>query len=484
MGVIFTFIMGLLMSFEPITDNDWFWHYVVGNFISTNKTIPNHELFTWHGDYSWISHEWLTEAIMYKLTPVGCLIIMLVIFLLLYILMAKNLRVKLNKVFDYKLLYLLLMTVFFKVCGPRPYVISLLFFAYLVYALFTYVDHEQNRKLLYSIPILQLLWVNLHGGSSSLAYIFLIGVLLCHIFLKLIRFKIPRIDNVLLSSNQFKNISLVLLLTIIATCINPFGIKMLLYPFTNMSDSNMINYILEWESPSFHGYLGLYIFIMIVAPLFNLMLYKKDMKLHELAFQLLFLYMALKSQRFVGMYGIYSTWTIGKYFFVTDNIYDTMKKPFIKYTKIIYPSFITILIVILMIVGYNQFKVINNIGIIDNDGFYSDDAVLKLIELKPGRLYNDYSQGGYLLYKLDQYNALEDIKVFSYGLGDVFSKEILPDNVKLQDLLDDPKFLLDKYDFDYLITTRNHVLHYYLEESNDYSLVYSDDMCYIFKKGL
>ena len=39
---------------------------------------------------------------MYKLGPVGCITIMLVIFLGLYILMAKMLRVKFKKIFDYE----------------------------------------------------------------------------------------------------------------------------------------------------------------------------------------------------------------------------------------------------------------------------------------------------------------------------------------------------------------------------------------------
>ena len=90
MGVVFTFIIGLLMSFEPITDNDWWWHYVIGHYISNNHVIPKEELFTWHGPYAWTSHEWLTELIMYKLGTWGCLIIMLIIFLLLYIIMAKS----------------------------------------------------------------------------------------------------------------------------------------------------------------------------------------------------------------------------------------------------------------------------------------------------------------------------------------------------------------------------------------------------------
>ena len=275
MGVIFTFIVGLFMCFEPITDPDWFWHYVIGNFISNNKVIPDHELFVWWKDYAWTAHEWLTELIMYKLGLWGCLIIMLIIFLLLYILLAKNLRVKLKKIFDFKLLYLLMLTVFFKVTGPRPYIISLLFMAYLVYILFKYIDEPKKySKLIWTIPILQILWVNFHGGSSSLPYLFVLGTLLCHIFMKYLPIKIDRIEKELLDKKQFKTLSIILVLTILATFINPFGITMLFYPWTNMVDNNMLDIIIEWNSPSFHGYLGIYVFIMMAVPIFNLILYK------------------------------------------------------------------------------------------------------------------------------------------------------------------------------------------------------------------
>lgn len=483
MAIIVCMLLGLFMAFEPITDNDYFWHIVIGKWINTNHTIPTKELFSWASGKPWVAHEWLNELIMYKAGNIGCLIIMLVIFAVLYILMAKMLKLEWKKIFDFKLCYFLLMTVFFKVTGPRPYIVSLVFLAYLVYVLFSYLDDKKwAQKMIYTLPVLQILWVNFHGGSSSLIYLFIIGVLLCDIFVKIFKFKPNRWNTFKLEKQQIKTLCLVLVLTILASCLNPFGPKMLLYPFSNMLDSSMTSYILEWNSPSFHNFLGLYIFVMIAFPLFNLILQKKDMKLHEVGFQLMFLFMALKSQRFIGMYGIYSCWNIGKYFFVTDDIYETLKKPFKKFEKLIYYFTCVILVLGTALVGYKQISSFNRTGVIDNDGFYSDEAVQKLIELKPERLYNDYSQGGYLLYKLDSYNHVDDVKVFSYGLGDVFSKDLLPDTVNLQDLYEDPKAILDEYNFDYLITTVNHTLHYYLEASSDYELVFSDDMCYIFKK--
>ena len=483
MGVIFTFIIGLLMAFEPITDNDWFWHYVIGDWVNTTHIIPKSELFSWYGNFPWTSHEWLTELIMYKLTPFGCIIIMLIIFLLLYFIMAKMLKVKLSKIFDFKLIYLLLMTVFFKVTGPRPYIISLLFFAYLVYVLFSYIDEKPwAKKLVWTIPVLQILWVNFHGGSSSLAYLFIIGTLICDGIVRILPKQFDRFAEKKLSKEQIKTLFIVLILTIIGSCLNPFGVNMLFYPFSNMADTSMLDYILEWASASFHGMFGIYLFIMIALPLFNLILTKDKMKLHEIGFQLLLFFMALKSQRFIGMYGIYSTWCLGKYFFIKEDFYEWIKRPFQKFSKYITIGFSIILILIMVAVGYKQINAFANTGIIDNDGFYSDQAIEKVIEIQPERMYNDYSQGGYLLYKLNEYNALDKVKVFGYGLGDVFSKTILPDSVNLADLYKDPREILNKYDFDLILTTKNHTLHYFLDECDDYKLIYSDDMCYIYVK--
>lgn len=483
MGIIICILLGLLAAFEPITDNDYFWHVVIGKWIFNNKTIPTHELFSWASGKEWVAHEWLNELIMYLAGDMGCIILMLIIFLILYIIMAKMLRLKFNKLFDFKLCYFLLMTVFFKVTGPRPYIVSLVFLAYLTYILFNYIDNKDKyKKLIYTLPILQILWVNFHGGSSSLTYLFIIAILLCQAFISIFKFKPNKWNSNILDKEQIKTLSIVLILTIICSCLNPFGIKMLLYPFSNMADSSMTSYILEWNSPSFHNFLGLYIFIMIAFPLLNLILTKDKVKLHEIGLQFMFLFMCLKSQRFIGMYGIYSCFSIGKYFFVTNDIYEYLRKPFIKYEKAITVLFSTFLVVFTIIFGYKQISNFINTGVTDNDGYYSEEAVKKLISLKPVRLYNDYGQGGYLLNRFDYYNVTDEVKIFSYGLGDVFSSDLLPDTTNLQDVLTDPLEILDKYNFDYLITTSSHTLHYYLEARSDYEIVYQDDMCYIFKK--
>lgn len=487
MGIIFTFLMGLLMSLGPITDNDVFWHWIVGKWIDINKQIPSKELFSWYGakmDYDWVSHEWLSEWIMYKVGPIGCIILMMLIFIGLYFLMFKMLKINAKKLFDFKWLYLLLMTVFFRVTGPRPYIISLLFFAYLIYVLFNYLDEAKPifKKLIWTIPVMQILWVNLHGGSSSLPYVYLIGILLSDLALRIIPNCSKRWGEYLLPKDKRKTLLLLLISVLVASLINPTTYEILLYPFTNMTDTSMLENILEWASPSFHGFLGIYIFIMIVFPLFNMMFTEKKYKFYEIAIFALMLFMCLKSQRFVGMFGIYATWMLGKYFFVTDEIYSGLRKPFKKYEKIITWCFCGILLLAISFVGYKQISSFNHV--IDNNGFYSDENIQTVIELQPKRLYNDYGQGGYLLYKLDEFDALDDVKIFSYGLGDVFSNDVLPDSAALSSMKKYTNFdkIFEKYDFDVILTAKMYPLHYYLDARCDWKLVQSDDMGSVYVK--
>ena len=77
-------------------------------------------------------------------------------------------------------------------------------------------------------------------------YIFILGVLLTDFFIKLFKINDQRWAGFELDKTQIKTLLINLGLIAIATCINPVGYKLLLYPFTNMADTNMIDYILEW----------------------------------------------------------------------------------------------------------------------------------------------------------------------------------------------------------------------------------------------
>ena len=98
-------------------------------------------------------------------------------------------------------------------------------------------------------------------------------------------------------------------------------------------------------------------------------------------------------------------------------------------------------------------------------------------------MYNDFGQGGYLLYKLDKANALDNMNIFIYGLGDVFSNNILIDTTKLYKLQEDPEKLISKYNFDLMLTVSRSPLCRYLIQNPNWKVLYSDDMNYVFIKN-
>ena len=179
--------------------------------------------------------------------------------------------------------------------------------------------------------------------------------------------------------------------------------------------------------------------------------------------------------------------------FIDDSVYETLKKPCKKFEGTITYIFLSLLLIITVFVANIQIKNFKAIvaknekegytsKVVDNDGYYSDGAIEKLISLKPQRMYNDFGNGGYLLYRLNQYNALNDMNIFIYGLGDVFSNNILPDSKVIYNVQKDIEKLLSKYDFDVMLTVSRSPLCQYLKQSDKWQTEYKDEMNYIFTK--
>ena len=116
----------------------------------------------------------------------------------------------------------------------RPHIFSLLLMTIWYYLLENY--QQRNRNHLYLLPPLMLLWVNLHGGFVS-------GFILLGIYFA------GTAVNYVYSAEQEKAQHLKRLRTyglLIASClfvsvVNPYGIKILLFPFRLISDTFLMD---------------------------------------------------------------------------------------------------------------------------------------------------------------------------------------------------------------------------------------------------
>jgi hypothetical protein len=105
---------------------------------------------------------------------------------------------------------------------------------------------EKDRRLFW-LPVLMLIWVNLHGG-------FLFGFALLGLYLVsgMIRYFSFR-DHRERIGNWLKRLGGVTVLSLLATLANPYGYKLHIHIYQYLSNRFLMDHIDEFLSPNFHG---------------------------------------------------------------------------------------------------------------------------------------------------------------------------------------------------------------------------------------
>ena len=446
-----------LVSFLRI-DPDYFWHISAGDYMLKHGIIK-HDVFSWYMNSKyWMSHEWLFEVLIAFLRNVfGRLHVGIYIFSFLTILVLflffSNKKGYLKNI-PYMLFYLL----FFFLLGinyvqSRPHLISFVLLAITIYVLYDLYENEESKKI-YFLPLVTIIWANVHGGSSNLPY------LLCLLFVigGLFSFEFTKIEAEKISASQIKKYLMVMIFCMIAVCINIHGFKMFLYPYVNMMDTTMINNISEWRSTSLNEAYHYMYFAFLVFLIMTMLFSDKKIKFIDLLLLGFVSYLGLKSIRFWMYTYIVMSYVIFNYV----NSYEMDKGTTLCFLVIDF----------CLLIGFmsNYSHVIN-----PNYKINLDKKLIKEIRKEnPKRLFNMYDYGGELIYN--------NIKVFIDGRADLYSKYNYQDYLNISLLNRDTKKLINKYKFDYYLVNDRYPIQVYLQSSSDYELIYSDNGVYLYKK--
>ena len=193
-----TFAMMLFMRRE----SDYFWHIKAGEYMFKNGILKK-DIFSWivSGKY-WYSHEWLFEIILYifKLVfgKIHILVYGFVCFLTLLLIIFHGNKKNFFKNIPFSLLWLTLFLIMIVFAQARPHLISFNFLALTIYLLFDLYKNENSKKIFF-LPLIALLWANIHGGSSNLTYVFCFIFMICGLF----KFNFEKIEAVRISKKQF-----------------------------------------------------------------------------------------------------------------------------------------------------------------------------------------------------------------------------------------------------------------------------------------
>jgi tetratricopeptide (TPR) repeat protein len=188
-------------------------HFKTGEYIVKNFNVPQVDVFSYTlENQPWVDHEWLSQILFYvvfaKFSWLGinilkALIIALCFLIFLFFTISKY------KKFIYAVLFALFSVLAF---GYRSFARPEIF-SYLLLCLFFYIL-EDERKI-YLLPLLQVLWVNLHGY-------FILGPILIFLY---------SIGELVSGSRiKAKKLSVIFCLVVLGCFVNPYFYKGAFYP--------------------------------------------------------------------------------------------------------------------------------------------------------------------------------------------------------------------------------------------------------------
>lgn len=453
-----TITLFLLSCFH--IEPDYFWHIKAGEYM-VNHHLLREDVFSWfvYGKY-WMSHEWLYDVIIYFLRClfsnyhifVYLLICLLFLSSFFFFIHSKDL----SKNVPYSLVLLTFYAIIFAFyVQARPHMISYCLLSITIWFLVDLYRNEESKKI-YFLPLISIIWANVHGGSSNLPYLF------CFLFWMggLFSFQFKKIEAKRFSKVKLRKYFLVMILCMMTVCINLHGFKMFLYPYQNMLDKTMLSNISEWQSTSLnivyhYIYYGFIVFIM-----FTYLFSDRKIQFIDLIITGFVVFLGLKSIRFWGFAPI----TVSYFLF-----------DYVKERKVEKGTYLGV-VVVCIILSFFIIDNMKNSNIFSKNHFcYLNSRVIAVLkEEKPKRLFNMYGFGGELIYY--------DIPVFIDGRADLYSPYNYKDYLNISELRKDYVSLIQKYDFDYFLVREKYPIYTYLKYDSRYELIYSSKDIYLFKR--
>lgn len=459
-----TFILVALMVTRPQTvDPDMYWHITSGELMLDSGQFIEGDVFS-HTLTGVLRphHEWLSEVLMavlyrafgdYGVTFWASSLTLVALFIM-YRLMDGALGVRLA------LLLLAAQATQASAMG-RPQIWMLIFSLILVG-----IVVRRTASLLW-IPVIMLVWANLHGGWIT-GYI----ILGAAIFSEIVKLIFRRGGDVV----WLRQLILASLAGVVALLVNPYGVEQLLVPLDTFTQAAR-PFISEWLPPQLLAPDRVGFLAMLTLGLITLITQRAHISLLSAILLVGFGAWALMTSRIVVLFMLIAPVILAPYVSILAQRYlPRLYLPSYRLEQPVrwgLPSIIIgcIVVVVVFITGSLPERLIE----IQRKNGYPVDAVAYLRTLDPPQreLLNDYTWGGYLIYSLPQY------PVFIDGRADLYDDFFFV----YQDIMrvnDDWQSQLAAYNVRSILIKPTSRLAIALRSQPDWTMVYEDENAVIF----
>jgi hypothetical protein len=287
LAVLLTFFICLI----PIAVTDFWWQAKTGELIVRNGAIPTRDPFSWtSAGQPWLVHEWLTEVFFYLALarmPDWVLLFYksglaaLVCALVLVRGWARSGSLVLGIGAAMVAAYVLR-----NYADLRPQMVTFVLLAGMLLALDEYRE-GRLKKLPWVLPFVFALWANLHGGVIVGLILITLWVVGDALGMWLFRQQVPGLPR----------LGLAVAASFLAVALNPNGFHVYAYPFQVLGHPKVMDYITEWFSPSLHNATMRPFFLLLLSTFGLLALVRGGRRVGELLVLLAMAFAALQAQR-------------------------------------------------------------------------------------------------------------------------------------------------------------------------------------------
>ncbi|MFI5113819.1 MAG: hypothetical protein ACHP7J_01655 [Terriglobales bacterium] len=296
--LLFCSLLAGPLSNRPLADPDIGWHIRAGEQMVAARSIPRTDSFssTMHGR-PWVAWEWLYDAalgILHRamglngVVWLAALVMATTLTLLLWQLLKSGTGLPLAI-----LLMLLAESAAAIHMFARPHIVSWLLTLAWFIALERWEQGNAPPWLRWFFPVSMMLWVNLHGG-----WLFGITLLVIYTFAAFVESlraadAITRIG----AAKRARAMGSAFAWSALATVANPYGWRLHAHIYRYLSDRYLMNRIVEFRSPDFHGWPQRSFAVIVVLVLIAFAGRRRQVRLSHTLVTLLAVYAGLFATR-------------------------------------------------------------------------------------------------------------------------------------------------------------------------------------------
>jgi len=413
----------------------------------------------------WINHEWLSELIMYFGYDIfgspGLLIGKLLVGFSIVYLLSKISFHRTCEPLVYGMIFVLSVFVMCPGFMIRPQILTFLFAAYFMYSFHLYL--ERGKNLLWSLPIIMVIWVNCHGGFLIGAGMFPVAV--CCEYLTC------RVKNK--DTRHLRRMIFWLILTELAVLINPYGYHLLSFLYDTLSVPRGVS---EWNPV---GVFDLsYLRFKLLALLFisSFFIRNKERRYWEAGIIIIAMFYAFMHQRHTPVFAIVAAP------YLTENVSILVQKTGVFKRIKTFLCHVLLSVFLLLLISYQIASAGNKYikaewNIIVDPTEYPVAAVHFIREngIK-GDILIPFEWGEYAIWKL-----YPDCKISIDGrFRTVYPVEVLRDHFEAIDDESKLKDLMEKYPPDIILGRQNLLYQRLIATEKRWVYVYSDPTSIVF----